>query len=71
MERIMNESNEMQITEGSRVRIESTGHLVTIQKISPHGIAIVEYDFGYRRMLMLKELIKESIPNQAQALNVA
>jgi hypothetical protein len=56
----MTERTENQFTEGSRVRIESTGHIVTIQKISGHGIAIVEYDFGYRRMLMLDELIKES-----------
>ena len=52
--------SEIQFSEGSRVRIRSTGHIVTIQKISGHGIAIVEYDFGYRRMLMLKELIKEA-----------
>ncbi|MDH5394248.1 MAG: hypothetical protein OEY11_13760 [Gammaproteobacteria bacterium] len=58
-----------QFTEGSRVRIESTGHVVTIKKISGHGIVIVEYDFGYRRMLMLDQLIKES-SSQAK-LNVA
>ena len=52
--------NETNFAEGSRVRIQSTGHVVTIQKISGHGIAIVEYDFGYRRMLMLKELIRET-----------
>lgn len=56
----MTGSIQNEFTEGSRVRIESTGHCVTIQKISAHGIAIVEYDFGYRRMLMLNELIKES-----------
>ena len=65
----MTEFTKSQFTEGSRVRIESTGHIVTIQKISGHGIAIVEYDFGYRRMLMLNELIKES--SQQAALNVA
>jgi hypothetical protein len=55
----MNSNTDHSFTEGSRVRIQSTGHVVTIEKISGHGIAIVEYDFGYRRMLMLKELIKE------------
>ena len=59
-----------EFSEGNRVRIASTGHVVTIQKISSHGIAIVEYDFGYRRMLMLKELIKES-RNAQQNLSVA
>jgi len=56
----MTETMQNEFTEGSRVRIQSTGHIVTIQKISAHGIAIVEYDFGYRRMLMLNELIRES-----------
>lgn len=65
----MTDFTKNQFTEGSRVKIESTGHVVTIQKISGHGIAIVEYDFGYRRMLMLNELIKES--RQQTALNVA
>lgn len=65
----MTEYTDNQFSEGSRVRIESTGHVVTIQKISGHGIAIVEYDFGYRRMLMLNDLIKQS--NQQQSLNVA
>ena len=65
----MTEATEKQFTEGNRVRIESTGHVVTIQKISSHGIAIVEYDFGYRRMLMLNQLIKES--NNQQQLSVA
>jgi len=59
-----------EFSEGNRVRIASTGHVVTIQKISSHGIAIVEYDFGYRRMLMLKELIKES-RNAEPSLSVA
>jgi len=65
----MTESTNNQFTEGSRVRIESTGHVVTIQKISAHGIAIVEYDFGYRRMLMLDELMRES--TSQRELNVA
>lgn len=65
----MTKSTKKQFTEGSRVRIESTGHVVTIQKISGHGIAIVEYDFGYRRMLMLNQLITES--TQQAALKVA
>jgi len=58
-----------QFTEGSRVKIASTGHVVTIQKISGHGIVIVEYDFGYRRMLMIDQLIKES--GAQKRLNVA
>lgn len=62
----MNENTEHTFTEGSRVRIQSTGHIVTIEKISGHGIAIVEYDFGYRRMLMLKELISEVNGNNKQ-----
>lgn len=66
----MTETNLSEFSEGSRVRIQSTGHVVTIQKISGHGIAIVEYDFGYRRMLMLKDLIKES-RKSSSALNVA
>ncbi|MDH5518710.1 MAG: hypothetical protein OEY36_12985 [Gammaproteobacteria bacterium] len=53
-------TNTDQFTEGSRVKIASTGHVVTIQKISGHGIVIVEYDFGYRRMLMIDQLIKET-----------
>lgn len=65
----MTDFTKNQFTEGSRVRIESTGHIVTIQKISAHGIAIVEYDFGYRRMLMLNQLIQES--RQQATLNVA
>ena len=56
----MTETKQNELTEGSRVRIQSTGHVVTIQKMSAHGIAIVEYDFGYRRMLMLNELIRET-----------
>lgn len=55
-----------QLTEGSRVKIASTGHVVTIQKISGHGIVIVEYDFGYRRMLMIDQLIKESSAQNRQ-----
>lgn len=66
----MTDTTLSEFSEGNRVRIESTGHVVTIQKISSHGIAIVEYDFGYRRMLMLKELIKES-RNAQQNLSVA
>jgi len=66
----MTNTNSSEFSEGSRVRIQSTGHVVTIQKISSHGIAIVEYDFGYRRMLMLKELIKESSQRSSE-LNVA
>jgi len=65
----MTETMQNEFTEGSRVRIQSTGHIVTIQKISAHGIAIVEYDFGYRRMLMLNELIRES--NAQASLSVA
>jgi len=66
----MTDSTLSEFSEGNRVRIASTGHIVTIQKISSHGIAIVEYDFGYRRMLMLKELIKES-RNAQPSLSVA
>ena len=66
----MTDTNHSDFSEGSRVRIQSTGHIVTIQKISSHGIAIVEYDFGYRPMLMLKELIKESSEHSSE-LNVA
>lgn len=66
----MTTTNLNEFSEGSRVRIQSTGHVVTIQKISSHGIAIVEYDFGYRRMLMLKELIKETREQQSR-LSVA
>ena len=55
-----------QFIEGSRVKIASTGHVVTIQKISGHGIVIVEYDFGYRRMLMIDQLIKESSAQNRQ-----
>ena len=65
----MTDHTNNQLTEGSRVRIQSTGHIVTIQKISGHGIAIVEYDFGYRRMLMLNQLMSES--SDHQVLNVA
>ena len=65
----MTQTNANQFTEGSRVKIQSTGHIVTIEKISGHGIAIVEYDFGYRRMIMLSELIKES--NEQTQMNVA
>ena len=66
----MTDTTLSEFSEGNRVRIASTGHVVTIQKISSHGIAIVEYDFGYRRMLMLKELIKES-RNAQPKLSVA
>lgn len=65
----MTDTDFCEFSEGSRVRIQSTGHVVTIQKISGHGIAIVEYDFGYRRMVMLKELIKEA--GKDSTLNVA
>lgn len=65
----MTERTENQFTEGSRVRIESTGHVVTIQKISSYGIAIVEYDFGYRRMVMLNQLVKES--SKQERLSIA
>ena len=64
----MNESTSYQFTEGSRVKIQSTGHVVTIKKISGHGIAIVEYDFGYRRMLMLNQLVKESSERARQSV---
>jgi len=66
----MTDTNQNEFSEGSRVRIQSTGHVVTIQKISGHGIAIVEYDFGYRRMVMLNELIKET-SERTSTLNVA
>lgn len=56
----MKESTNKQFTVGNRARISTTGHAVTIQKISPHSIAIVEYEFGYRRMVKLSELAQES-----------
>lgn len=56
----MIKSTPQDFTEGSRVRIQSTSQVVTIQKISGHGAAIVEYDFGYRSILMLNELMSEN-----------
>ncbi|MDH5423492.1 MAG: hypothetical protein OEY29_00690 [Gammaproteobacteria bacterium] len=56
----MTQVTAQQFTEGNRVRILSSGQVVTIQKISGHGAAIVEYDFGYRSVLMLNELASEN-----------
>ena len=57
----MKESTNRQFTVGNRVRVSATGHPVTIQKISPHDIAIIEYKFGYSRMVKLSELTHESM----------
>ena len=41
---------------GQKARVKSTGIEVIITQISSHGFAVVQYDCGYERMLLINQL---------------
>ena len=52
----MQQDNNLDV--GDRAQIKATGNWVNIERVSAHGIAVVRYDMGYRRMIAVKELKK-------------
>lgn len=41
---------------GDKARVKSTGISVTISRISDHGFAVVRFECGYERMLLVSQL---------------
>lgn len=41
---------------GEKARVKSTGIEVTISQISEHGFAVVKFECGYERMLLINQL---------------
>jgi len=41
---------------GHKARVKSTGIEVTISQISDHGFAVVRFECGYERMLLINQL---------------
>lgn len=41
---------------GEKARVKSTGIEVTINQISEHGFAVVRFECGYERMLLINQL---------------
>ena len=41
---------------GGKARVKSTGIEVTINQISEHGFAVVQFECGYERMLLVNQL---------------
>lgn len=41
---------------GDKARVKSTGIEVTISQVSKHGFAIVKFECGYERMLLINQL---------------
>jgi len=41
---------------GQKARVKSTGIEVIISQISSHGFAVVQYDCGYERMVLINQL---------------
>ena len=41
---------------GDQARVKSTGIEVIISQVSEHGFAIVKFDCGYERMLLINQL---------------
>lgn len=52
-------------TVGEKARVKTTGIEVTISQVSEHGFAIVKFDCGYERMMLVNQL--ESFTYQAAA----
>lgn len=45
-----------QFTVGEKARVKSTGIVVSISQVSEHGFAVVKFDCGYERMLLINQL---------------
>lgn len=41
---------------GEKARVKSTGIEVVISQISEHGFAVVRFECGYERMLLINQL---------------
>jgi len=41
---------------GEKARVKSTGIEVTISQVSEHGFAVVRFECGYERMLLVNQL---------------
>lgn len=48
--------NEKIVNVGDRVRVKTTGQMVTIDKISPHGFALVRFHSGGKHRFLNSHL---------------
>lgn len=60
--------NENMLNVGDRVRVKTTGQLVTIDKISSHGFALVRFNTGNKHRFLNHHL--EPVPNNTSSIRL-
>lgn len=60
--------NEKMLNVGDRVRVKTTGQLVTIDKISGHGFALVRFNTGNKHRFLNQHL--EPLTDQTTSLRL-